>query len=349
MRFAPEPSLPSPPTTSGTAVLLCNLGTPSAATAAAVRPYLAEFLSDPRVVEIPRLAWWPILHGLILPLRPKASAAKYQQVWNQGGASGSPLLHWTQQQARLLQAALNPDGGQAIPVAHAMRYGQPGIASQLDALKAQGAQRILIVPLYPQYSGTTTASVCDGVYAWARTQRHIPELRFVQRYHQHPGYIAALAASVQAHWQARGRAEKLILSFHGVPRRTRDLGDPYIDECHQTAQLLAQALQLAPEAYQVTFQSRFGKAQWVEPYTQPTVEALARSGTRSLDVLCPGFASDCIETLEEIDLEVRQAFLAAGGQDYRFIPCLNDRADWIAALRDLCAQHLQGWPTSLDL
>ncbi len=352
MRFTPEPSpttslastaAPACAATPRTAIVLCNLGTPSAPTAAAVRPYLAEFLSDPRVVEIPRLLWWPILHGLILRLRPKASAAKYQLVWDQGGASGSPLLHWTRTQAALLGQSLVQAGHGEVLVDFAMRYGSPGMAQVLDRLKAQGVQRMLVLPLYPQYSGTTTASVCDAVYAWAGRQRHIPELRFVQRYYDHPGYIQALAASVQAHWQQQGRAEKLLLSFHGVPQRTRDLGDPYIDECLRTGQLLAQALELPPEACQVTFQSRFGKAQWVEPYTQPTVEALARSGTRSLDVLCPGFASDCIETLEEINLEVRQAFLDAGGQDYRYIPCLNAQPDWITTLRDLSLQHLQGW------
>lgn len=343
MRFAPEPPAPAAHA-ARTAILLCNLGTPAAPTAAAVRPYLAEFLGDQRVVEIPRLLWWPILHGIILRLRPRASAEKYRQVWDQGGASGSPLLHWTQVQVRMLRGWLSHADAGGVLVAAAMRYGSPSIASQLDALKAQGAQRILILPLYPQYSCTTTASVCDAVYAWASTQRHIPELRFVQRYYDHPGYIAALAASVRAHWQDHGRAEKLLMSFHGVPLRTRTLGDPYIDECHATGQLLAQALGLSEQDYCITFQSRFGKAQWVEPYTQPTVEALARSGTRSLDVICPGFTSDCIETLEEINMEVRQAFLENGGQEYRYIPCLNDRADWITALRDIGLQHLQGWP-----
>ena len=343
MRFAPEPSLATN-SPARTAILLCNLGTPNAPTAAAVRSYLAQFLSDPRVVEIPKIAWLPILHGLILRLRPKASAAKYALVWDKAGATGSPLLHWTRQQAGLLRGWLSQAGASGVLVEYAMRYGQPSIASQLDALKAKGAQRILIVPLYPQYSGTTTASVCDAVYAWAGRQRHIPELRFVQRYHGHPGYIAALAASVREHWQVQGgRAEKLVMSFHGVPERTRTLGDPYVDECLHTGKLLAQALQLPPEQYLITFQSRFGKAKWVEPYTQPSLEALASSGTRSVEVICPGFASDCIETLEEIQLEVRDAFIAAGGKAFSYIPCLNDRPDWMNALRDLSLQHLQGW------
>lgn len=344
MRFAPEPPSPASSSTPGTGILLCNLGTPAAPTAAAVRPFLAQFLRDHRVVELPRAAWWPILYGLVLPFRPGASAAKYRLVWDRDGAVGSPLLHWTRQQTDGLRQTLTVAGMGGMKVGFAMRYGKPSIAQQLSAMKTLGVQRILIVPLYPQYSGTTTASVCDAVYDWARQQRHIPELRFVQRYHDHPGYIAALAASVQAHWQAQGRAEKLVMSFHGVPLHTYRQGDPYIDECHHTGDCLAKALGLGTEDYVVTFQSRFGKAQWVEPYTQPTVEALARSGTRSLDVICPGFSSDCIETLEEINMEVRQAFTTAGGQDYRFIPCLNDRIDWIHALRDLCLEHMQGWP-----
>ena len=257
-RFAPEPQLPSgQPERTG--VLLCNLGTPDAATAPAVRRYLAQFLSDDRVVEIPKLLWWPILHGIILRLRPKASAAKYATVWNQGGATGSPLLYFTERQATLLRGWLGEAGANVL-VAPAMRYGNPSIPAQLDALKAQGATRILILPLYPQYSGTTTASVCDAVYDWAKTQRHIPELRFVHRYHDHPGYIEALAQTVEQHWRENGRAQKLFLSFHGVPERTWQLGDPYRDECYATGRLLAARLGLDESQYVLTFQSRFGKA-----------------------------------------------------------------------------------------
>ena len=278
-RFAPEPQFPAgQPERTG--VLLCNLGTPDEATPAAVRRYLAQFLSDDRVVEIPKLAWWPILHGIILRTRPKASAEKYATVWDQAGATGSPLLHFTQRQATMLLGWLGEAGTQVV-VAPAMRYGNPGIAQQLDALKAQGVTRILVLPLYPQYSGTTTASVCDAVYAWARTQRNVPELRFVQRYHDHPGYIDALAQSVQQHWQTHGRAQKLVMSFHGVPLRTYELGDTYRDECLTTGHLLAQRLGLSQAQYAITFQSRFGKAKWLEPYTEPTLIEMAKIGRAS--------------------------------------------------------------------
>jgi len=325
-----SPFAPEPPYTHGqadrTAVLLCNLGTPDAATAPAVRRYLAQFLGDHRVVEIPKLAWWPILHGIILRTRPAQSAAKYASIWM---SEGSPLAVWTQKQATLLRGWLG-EAGHNVLVRHAMRYGQPSIASQLDALKAEGATRILVLPLYPQYSGTTTASVFDAVYAWAARTRHVPELRFVNRYHDHSGYIDALARS---------------MSFHGVPERTLRLGDPYACEARKTGRLLAERLGLRAERFRITFQSRFGKAKWIEPYTQPTVEALARAGTRRVDVVCPGFASDCLETLEEINMEVREAFLHAGGQEFHYIPCLNDSNAWITALSRIAQQHLAGWPT----
>ncbi|MBX3588009.1 MAG: ferrochelatase [Ramlibacter sp.] len=324
-----------------TAVLLCNLGTPDAPTAPAVRRYLAEFLGDPRVVEIPRALWLLILHGIILRVRPAKSARKYASIWT---AEGSPLKVWTQRQAEMLQAALTQRGHE-VTVRYAMRYGSPAMASELDRLKAEGATRILILPAYPQYSGTTTASVLDAVYAWAARLRHVPELRFVNRYHDHPGYIAALASRISAHWQQHGRPDQLVMSFHGVPERTLLLGDPYHCECHKTARLLASALGLTPGQYTLTFQSRFGKAKWLEPYTEPTLVALARAGTQRVDVVCPGFTSDCLETLEEINMEVREAFLHAGGQTFHYIPCLNDDAPWLAALADLTQQHLAGWPT----
>jgi len=328
-------------TSAHTAVVLCNLGTPDAPTAAAVRRYLAEFLADPRVVEIPRLLWLPILYGIILRVRPAKSAAKYASIWTPGG---SPLKVWTVRQAQALQAALTA-AGHAVTVRHAMRYGNPSIAQVFGELKAAGARRILVVPAYPQYSGTTTASICDAVYAWAAGQRDIPELRFVQRYPDDAGYIAALANRIALHWRDHGEPEQLVMSFHGVPQRTRDLGDPYHDECQHTAALLAQALDLPPERYRVTFQSRFGKAKWLEPYTEPTLVALARAGTRRVDVVCPGFTADCLETLEEIDQEAREAFLHAGGTHFGYIPCVNDGPDWIAALAAMTQRHLGGWPT----
>lgn len=339
-RFAPEPAVRHD-RPARTAVLLCNLGTPDAPTAAAVRSYLAEFLGDDRVVEIPRLAWWPILHGIILRTRPAKSAAKYASIWH--AQDGSPLLHWTQRQAALLGEQLGQDGNDVL-VRHAMRYGQPSIAAQLDALKAAGAGRILILPLYPQYSGTTTASVFDAVYAWARTQRHIPELRFVNRYHDDADYIEALARRIEAHWSAHGRGEQLVMSFHGVPERTRQLGDPYHDEAQATARLLAARLDLSPQQYLVTFQSRFGKAKWLEPYTEPSLIAMAQRGVKRVDVVCPGFTGDCLETLEEISQEAREAFVHAGGQQFEYIACLNDSAPWIEALERIARRHMAGWP-----
>ncbi|MES2186833.1 MAG: ferrochelatase [Pseudomonadota bacterium] len=338
--FATEPTYThgQPPRT---AVLFCNLGTPDAATPAAVRTYLAEFLSDPRVVEIPAIAWKPILHGIILRTRPAKSAAKYASIWT---PDGSPLAVWTAKQASMLQGWLGEAGHQVL-VRHAMRYGNPSIARQLDALKAEGATRILVLPAYPQYSGTTTASVVDAVNAWSARQRNIPELRFVQHYHDDPGYIAALARRVETHWRTEGKGEKLVLSFHGVPARTLALGDPYHCECHKTARLLATELGLHSHEVLTTFQSRFGRAKWLEPYTQPTIEALARAGTKRVDVLCPGFTSDCLETLEEIDMEVRHAFTAAGGEAFHYIPALNDSHPWIGALAGIAQQHLAGWPT----
>ena len=325
-----------------TAVLLCNLGTPEAPTPSAVRRYLAQFLRDRRVVEIPRAIWLPILYGIILPLRPARSAAKYRSIWT---SEGSPLKLWTQKQATLLQGWLGEDGHRGVKVRFAMRYGHPSIASQLDALKAEGATRILVLPAYPQYSGTTTASLLDAVHAWAGKVRNIPELRFINRYHDDAGYIAALARRIERHWREHGRGEHLLMSFHGVPERTLALGDPYHCECHKTARLVAQQLGLTADNYTVTFQSRFGKAKWLEPYTEPTLKALAAKGVKHVDVVCPGFTSDCLETLEEIAQEARAAFLAAGGTGFNYIPCLNDDPAWIAALGVLAGRHLAGWPT----
>jgi ferrochelatase len=326
-----------------TAILLCNLGTPDAPTAPALRRYLAQFLGDPRVVEIPRAAWLPILYGIILRTRPAKSAAKYATIWT---PEGSPLAVWTSKQALMLRGWLGEAGVQ-VRVLPAMRYGQPAIGAQLQALHHEGVRRVLVLPLYPQYSGTTTASVVDDVAAWVRRSRSFPELRFVNDYHDDPGYIAALADSVRAHWQrSGGPAEKLVMSFHGIPERNVRLGDPYADQCRATARLLAEALGLAPEQYLLTFQSRFGKAKWLEPYTEPTLVAMAQGGLRRVDVMCPGFTGDCLETLEEINQEARHAFLQAGGQEFRYIPCLNDGHAWIGALSRIAQRHLAGWVDS---
>ena len=329
------------PVPARTAVLLCNLGTPDAPTAPAVRRYLAEFLGDPRVVEIPRLVWLPLLHGVILRVRPARSAAKYASVWTEGG---SPLKVWTERQARLLGGTLG-ERGHRVAVRHAMRYGTPSIDSVLAELHAGGVERVLVLPLYPQYSGTTTASIVDAVSAWTGRTRSLPELRFVTRYEDDAGYIAALARSVADHWLAHGRPDKLVMSFHGVPARTIALGDPYEAQCRRTAALLAARLALTPDLWMLTFQSRFGKARWLEPYTEPTLRAFATQGVERVDVVCPGFVADCLETLEEISMEVRDAFLGAGGRRFDYIACLNDRPDWIAALATLAERHLQGWET----
>jgi ferrochelatase len=342
--FSPEPPFAhgTPPAApSSTAILLCNLGTPDAPTAPALRRYLAEFLSDPRVVEIPKPVWWLILHGIILRIRPKKSAAKYASIWT---PEGSPLKVWTQKQALMLRGYLAVRG-HSVEVRYAMRYGNPSIASQLDQLKADGATRILILPAYPQYSGTTTASVFDAVYSWAARIRRIPELRFVNHYHDAPGYIEALAEKIRTHWRHNGQAEQLLMSFHGVPERTLKLGDPYHCECQKTARLLAERLGLPKDRYKVTFQSRFGKAKWLQPYTEPTLIQMAQTGVKRVDVVCPGFTGDCLETLEEIAMEARHAFLKAGGKEFHYIECLNDSPQWLAALADFSAQQLAGWPT----
>lgn len=340
MRFAPEPPFEHGQV-ERTAVLLVNLGSPTEPTPAALRRYLAEFLWDPRVVEIPRPLWWLILHGVLLRIRPKRSAAKYASIWT---AEGAPLLAWTERQAKRLLGALG-ERGHSVLVRHAMRYGEPSIPAALDALKADGATRILVLPLYPQYAAATTASAFDAVAAWASRARRLPDLRFVGHYHDDAGYIEALAESVRDHWQREGRGDKLVMSFHGLPARTLDLGDPYHCECHKTARLLAERLGLRRDDYVVSFQSRLGRAKWLEPYTEPTLKRLAAEGVQRVDAICPGFSADNLETLEEIGIEAREAFIGAGGQEFRLIACLNDRDRWIRALADLCLRHLQGWPT----
>ena len=312
-----------------TAVLLVQLGTPDEAEPGPVRRYLRQFLSDPRVVEIPRLAWWPILNGVILNTRPRKSAAKYRTVWS---PHGSPLQVHTRRQAVLLRGALG-ERGLEVAVLHAMRYGNPSIPAVLRELRERNLTRLLVVPLYPQYAGSTTASSFDAIARELSGWRNLPELRMVRGFHREPGYIAALATQVRRRWEAHGRAEKLVMSFHGVPRRTLMLGDPYHCECLATARLLADELGLAEGDWIATFQSRFGRARWLEPYTLPTLLELARGGVRTVDVICPGFVADCLETLEEIDIEARAAFLEAGGTAFNYIACLNEAPQWIAARR----------------
>jgi ferrochelatase len=330
-------------------VLLINLGTPDAPTAGAVRRYLAEFLSDPRVVEIPRVVWRPLLHGVVLRVRPAKSAQRYASIWTK---DGSPLLvHSMRQKALLLGYLGQRLKALGLPSDHAlvelgMRYGRPSIGEALERLRGAGCSRVLVLPLYPQYAASTTASALDALYAAAGRLRRMPAIRVVDAYHDAPGYIGALAQSINDYWVKNGRPNKLVLSFHGVPRRTLDLGDPYHCHCQKTARLLAAELGLKTEQYAVTFQSRFGRGEWLKPYTQATLIALAQEGVRRVDVACPGFVSDCLETLEEIGIEGRATFLESGGAEFHAIPCLNEHPAWIAALADLALRNLAGW---LDL
>lgn len=318
------------PHDSAPALVLVNLGTPEAPTAPAVRRYLAQFLHDHRVVQLTRWLWCPLLHFIILPLRSPKVAHKYAQIWMEGG---SPLAVHT--------AALAAAVAERLPdrqVAHAMRYGTPSVASVLGRLRAAGVRRVRVLPLYPQYSTTTTASVADAVAA-AGDGLHV---ELLHDYHVDAGWAAAVAGSIRAHWDSHGRGERLLLSFHGIPRRLVDAGDPYADQCEASTRAIADALGVPREALLLTFQSRFGRERWLEPYTQPTLEALAREGVRRVDVACPGFAVDCLETLEEISVENDAAFRAAGGESLRYIPCLNAgdaHADVLVAL----AERDAGW------
>jgi protoporphyrin/coproporphyrin ferrochelatase len=323
-----------------TGILLINLGTPDAPTAQALRPYLKQFLSNPRVVEISKWAWWPILNGVILNTRPKKSAEKYAQIWM---PEGSPLKVHTARQAQLLRDIL-AQRIQPVPmVEYAMSIGNPSIAEVLERMKQHGCDRILVLPLYPQYAASSTASAFDEVFAQLKKMRNTPAIRTVKHYHDHPGYIAALAQNVRDYWTKTGKPDKLVISFHGVPRFTLDKGDPYHCECQKTGRLLAEALELDAGKYQICFQSRFGRAEWLSPYTAVTLEQLGKQNTRRVDVVCPGFVSDCLETLEEIAMEGKAIFIQAGGHEFHYIPCLNERDDWIQALTDIVLANLQGW------
>lgn len=323
-----------------TGILLVNLGTPDAPTAQAVRPYLKEFLSDPRVVEIPKPIWWLILNGIILNVRPKKSAEKYASIWMK---EGSPLRVHTEKQAALLEGYLDERTKAPFVVDYAMSYGNPSIASVMQKLKAQNCTRILVVPMYPQYAASSTATVFDRVFAAVQSMRNTPAIRTIKHFHDDAGYIKALAANVNEYWMKHGRPEKLVMSFHGVPQFSLDKGDPYHCECLKTGRLLAEQLGLKPEQYKVSFQSRFGKAEWVKPYTMTTLQELGKQNIKRVDVVCPGFVADCLETLEEIAMEGKEEFQHAGGGEYHYIPCLNERNDWMYALTDLVMDNLQGW------
>lgn len=328
-----------------TALLLVNLGTPDHAEVPSVRAYLQEFLSDPRVIEVPKLIWWFILNVIILWFRTPKTTQKYASIWTE---EGSPLLAFSKK----LQAKLSESFKVRrwdVHVELAMRYGNPSVAGRMDDLRKQGYDRVLVFPLYPQYSAATTASVFDAVAQWAQPVRNLPELRFVKHYHDHPGYIHALTEHIQRHWAAHGKpnfaqGDVLVMSFHGMPEFTLHKGDPYHCECQKTARLVAQDLGLDKTHYRVTFQSRFGRTKWLQPYTDATLHALGQQGIARVDVFCPGFLADCLETLEEINQEVRATFQQAGGGEFHYIPCLNDSDLAAAMLAEITAQHLQGWP-----
>ena len=335
---------------SRTAVLLLNLGTPSAPTPKAVRSYLKEFLSDPRVVEIPRLIWWFILNGIILPIRSSASAKKYAEIWLP--KLGSPLMHYSRLQAKDLALRFSNQGHEVV-VDLAMRYGKPSTADVLGELRTLGVERLLLFPLYPQYSATTSASSFDEVFRVLRGWRNQPELRLIKHYHDHPAYIKALKDQVLSSWEKEGRPDfnagaRLVMSFHGLPKRNLIKGDPYHCECLKSGRLLGEALGLEVGQYLVTFQSRFGKAEWLKPYTAASIKLLGQQQCPRVDVFCPGFPADCLETLEEIAIEGRATYLENGGKDFRYIPCLNSNPIWVDALYEIAQQHLSGWPLTVE-
>lgn len=335
---------PEPPYAHGNqakvGILLANLGTPEAPTAQALRPYLQQFLMDRRVVEIPRFIWCWILHCIILVFRPKKSAEKYASIWM---PEGSPLMVYTQQQKKLFQEALSQKIKSPFAVELGMSYGQPSMKSAIASLKTQGCDRILVFPLYPQYAASSSAAALDAVWRVLLKTRNVPAIRTIRHYHDHPAYIQALAIQVQAHWQQHGQPDKLVMSFHGVPKFHLLKGDPYHCECHKTGRLLAAFLGLSKDQYQIAFQSRFGRQEWLQPYLANTLQTLGKQGIKRIDVICPGFSSDCLETLEEIAIEGKHIFQEAGGDEYHYIPALNAQPAWIAAMTDIALEQLHGW------
>jgi ferrochelatase len=331
-----------------TGVLLLNLGTPEAPTPAAIRRYLKPFLSDRRVVELPRALWLTILYAFILPLRPRRLAHSYASIWMTPGPQGSPLLHYSQLQRDGLRDWLAQQLGQSVPVALGMTYGKPGIDAALAELEAQNVRRVLVLPLYPQYSASSTGAALDAVFRALQTRRWMPELRTINSYHDDADCIAALAQSLREHWASSGRADHLLISFHSIPRQYFLAGDPYYCFCEKTARLIAEHLQLAPGSWSVSYQSRLGKQPWLQPYTDLVIPQLARSGVSSLDVICPGFAADCLETLEEVALRYRDDFIAAGGKHFHYVPALNASPLHIEALGRMLARHLAGWLPHAD-
>jgi protoporphyrin/coproporphyrin ferrochelatase len=321
------------------AVILMNLGTPEAANVSAVRRFLREFLSDQRVVELPRLLWWPILYGVILPFRPRKALEAYESVWTPGG---SPLKVITLEQQAKLQARISTlEPGLDVKVLIAMTYGEPNLKRTIQMLQAEGTDRIIILPLYPQFSATTTAPVYDQVSQLQMASRDIPEIFINRCYYDRDDYVEALASSVSEHWAAHGRLQKLLFSFHGIPQRCVDKGDPYYAHCKSTAERVAQRLSLGDDEWAFSFQSRLGKAKWLQPYTDKWLEHWASNGVESVDVICPAFSADCIETLEEIQQENQELFLEHGGKQFGYIPCLNSRDDHIELMANIVSPLLK--------
>lgn len=322
-------------------VLLVNLGTPDQPDTGSVRRYLRQFLSDPRVIQTPRLIWWFILNGVILLFRPAQVAKLYKSVWT---GEGSPLLVITRRQQQALQHRLQQDTGQNIPVVTGMTYGKPSIPQAIEQLQQQSVTRIVVLPMYPQYSATTTAAVFDAVAKALQPRANLPELMFIRDYWQETDYLDALAGSIQHYWSEHGKPDRLLLSFHGIPQSYEDKGDPYPDGCRGTAQAVADRLQLTPEQWSESFQSRFGRQEWVKPYTDHLLEKWGEDPSIGrVDVVCPAFSADCLETLEEIAEQNRDVFLEAGGESYHYIPCLNDDPQHIAFLARLVRQRAAAW------
>ncbi len=333
-----------------TGVLLVNLGTPDAPTTSAVRRYLNEFLSDPRVIDKPRWLWWLVLHGIILRLRPRKAAHAYQQIWTE---QGSPLLTISQQQTKKLQQLFDSKQNN-ISIVLGMRYGKPSIKQALDSLRKDNVDKIVILPLYPQYSATTTASIFDAVAKAFKDWRFLPTIEFINHYHDKPQYIKALADSIRTTWQQQPQPEKLLLSFHGLPKSYLAAGDPYFCECQKTARLLAKELGLNEQQWAISFQSRMGVEEWLTPYTDKTLLQWAEQGIKNVHIVCPGFSADCLETLEEINMQNRDVFLNAGGEKYHYIPALNDSVEHIEMMASLVEPQISLWqqqqvPTDLKL
>lgn len=322
------------------AVMLVNLGTPDEPTPAAVRRYLAEFLWDQRVVDAPRWLWWLILNGIILRFRPKRVAKLYASVWQK---DGSPLMHYTRSLAEKLEAQLSEELGQTVPVIPAMTYGNPSITAGSKRLRQEKIRKLIVVPLYPQFSATTTAAAFDALAKQLKPCPDVPEIFFVRDYHDHPAYIEALKQSVLKQTAEQEAVDELVMSFHGIPQRYHKQGDPYPLECQRTGKLLAEALALSDDQWRVTFQSRFGREEWLQPYTDETMESLPKAGTRKINVICPGFAVDCLETLEEIQVENKDLFLEAGGDFFDYIPCLNDSEEQVRLMNQLVKEKAKAF------